>query len=226
MAAPPPNNTRANSLAEQRFQGYDYLDALTNNVRPNSGTFFMTDPRTGGVNPALQARLNAQKELAKTNVPKTGEQRYGFVNFGQGMDSKKNNRSWQEKFSVTPGAGLWALGINPDDPQAEAKAQAMLTRILNNPKYNTGVWGNKTWGRDDAKVPSVRQLMAQNPNIPATELLDYAKRAVQAQNALQPRNFDVMTIIDPIIAAGLGFVNPALSAAYMGAAQRAKAAIF
>ena len=32
MAAPPPNNMRANSLAEQRFQGYDYLDAMTNNV--------------------------------------------------------------------------------------------------------------------------------------------------------------------------------------------------
>ena len=220
MAAPPPNNTRANSLAEQRFQGYDYLDALTNNVKPNSGTFFMTDPRTGGVNPALQARLNAQKELAKTNVPKTGEQRYGFVNFGQGMDSKKNNRSWQEKFSVTPGAGLWALGINPDDPQAEAKAQAMLTRILNNPKYNTGVWGNKTWGRDDAKVPSVRQLMAQNPNISATELLDYSQRANQAQNALQPRDIGGM-ILDTFAQISLTVLsggNPTLAIMY-GAAK-------
>ena len=39
MAAPPPNNMRANSLAEQRFQGYDNLDFLTNNVKPNNGTF-------------------------------------------------------------------------------------------------------------------------------------------------------------------------------------------
>jgi hypothetical protein len=222
MAAPPPNNTRANSLAEQRFQGYDYLDALTNNVKPNSGTFFMTDPRTGGVNPALQARLNAQKELAKTNVPKTGEQRYGFVNFGQGMDSKKNNRSWQEKFSVTPGAGLWALGINPDDPQAEAKAQAMLGRLLNSkdPKYRQGVWGDATWGRDDAKVPSIRQLMAQNPNIPATELLDYSQRALQAQNALQPRDIGGM-ILDTfaqIALTALSGGNPTLAIMY-GAAK-------
>ena len=222
MAAPPPNNMRANSLAEQRFQGYDYLDALTNNVKPNSGTFFMTDPRTGGVNPALQARLNAQKELAKTNVPKTGEQRYGFVNFGQGMDSKKNNRSWQEKFSVTPGAGLWALAINPDDPQAEAKAQAMLGRLLNSkdPKYRQGVWGDKTWGRDDAKVPSIRQLMAQNPNIPATELLDYSQRALQAQNALQPRDIGGM-ILDTfaqIALTALSGGNPTLAIMY-GAAK-------
>lgn len=222
MATPPPNNTRANSLAEQRFQGYDYLDALTNNAKPNSGTFFMTDPRTGGVNPALQARLNAQKELAKTNVPKTGEQRYGFVNFGQGMDSKKNNRSFQEKFSVTPGAGLWALGINPDDPQAEAKAQAMLGRLLNSkdPKYRQGVWGDKTWGRDDAKVPSIRQLMAQNPNIPATELLDYSQRALQAQNALQPRDIGGM-ILDTfaqIALTALSGGNPTLAVMY-GAAK-------
>lgn len=216
MAAPPPNNTRANSLAEQRFQGYDYLDALTNNVKPNSGTFFMTDPRTGGLNPVFQQQLDQQKELAKTNVPKTGEQRYGFVNFGEGMDPDRNSRSWQKKFSNTPGAGLWALGINPDDPQAEAKAQAMLGRLLNSkdPKFHQGVWGDKTWGRDDAKVPSVRQLMAQNPNIPATELLDYSQLALQGQNALDPKDI----ALD--IAAGLTFfipgVGPAISATIKG----------
>jgi hypothetical protein len=138
------------------------------------------------------------------------------------MDSKKNNRSWQEKFSVTPGAGLWALAINPDDPQAEAKAQAMLGRLLNSkdPKYRQGVWGDKTWGRDDAKVPSIRQLMAQNPNIPATELLDYSQRALQAQNALQPRDIGGM-ILDTfaqIALTALSGGNPTLDIMY-GAAK-------
>ena len=166
--------------------GYDTLDFWLQKDKP---AVFM-----GLSQPQWNAMRDAQLNLAKTHVPKAGEQRYGFVNFGQGMDSKKNNRSWQEKFSNTKGAGLWALGINPDDPQAEAKAQAMLGRLLNSkdPKYHQSVWGDKTWGRDDAKVPSIRQLMAQNPNISATELLDYSQRALQAQNSLQPNDIGGM----------------------------------
>lgn len=154
-------------------------------------------------------------------LAKRGDIRYGFVRFGQGMDPEKDNRSWQEKFSNTKGAGLWAMGINPDDPQAEQKARAMLGRILNNPKYQTGVWGSTEWGRDDAKMPGVRQLLAANPNIKATELLDYAKRAPQAQNALQPRDIGE-GILDAVAMAGLTLMsggNPTLAMMY-GAARR------
>jgi hypothetical protein len=199
------------------FRGYDSLDALTN-MANSSGTFWMRDPQTGALNPALKAQLDQQEAASKTYVPQKGDQRYGFVRFGQGMDPERDNRSFQEKFSQTKGAGLWAMGINPDDPQAETKAQAMLKRILDNPKYTTGVWGDKTWGRDDAKVPSVRQLMAQNPNIPATELLDYSQRTLQAQNALQPRDIGGM-IADFLPQIALGFIpgaGPALAAAYGG----------
>jgi hypothetical protein len=220
MATPPPNNTLANTPARQRFLGYDYLDFLTNNVKPNSGTFFMTDPRTGGVNPTFQRVLDEQNTLAASRTPARGEQRYGFVRFGQGMDPERRNRSWQEKFSITPGAGLWAIGINPDDPQAEAKAKAYIERQLAanpyDPNAKQTIWGGGQWGRDDAKMPGIRQILAQNPNVSYAQLADYSQRALQTQNALQPRNFDLMTIVDPIITAGLGFINPALSAVYAG----------
>ena len=58
--------------------------------------------------------------------------------------------------------------------------------------------------------------MAQNPGVPVHKLFDMTARNYQAQNALPPRDFDIMTILDPIIVAGLGFINPALSAVYAG----------
>jgi hypothetical protein len=188
------------------------------NTPQSGGAFWMRDPQTGALNPALQTQINAQNTLAASRTPARGEQRYGFVRFGQGMDPERRNRSWQEKFSITPGAGLWAIGINPDDPQAEAKAKAYIERQIAanpyDPNAKQTIWGGGQWGRDDAKMPGIRQILAQNPNVSYTQLADYSQRALQTQNALQPRNFDVMTILDPIITAGLGFVNPALSAVY------------
>jgi hypothetical protein len=188
------------------------------NTPQSGGAFWMRDPQTGALNPALQTQINAQNTLAASRTPARGEQRYGFVRFGQGMDPERRNRSWQEKFSITPGAGLWAIGINPDDPQAEAKAKAYIERQLAanpyDPNAKQTIWGGGQWGRDDAKMPGIRQILAQNPNVSYTQLADYSQRALQTQNALQPRNFDLMTIVDPIITAGLGFINPALSAVY------------
>ena len=215
MATPPANNMLAKLPAGKEFGGYDMLDMYRSHASGN-------DWGPGYALIDWNALAKQESELAKAHVPKAGEQRYGFVNFGQGMDSEKNNRSWQEKFSTTKGAGLWALGINPDDPQAEAKAQAMLGRLLNSkdPKFHQSVWGDKTWGRDDAKVPSIRQLMAQNPNIPATELLDYSQRALQAQNALQPNDIGGM-IADTFAEIALTVLsggNPTLAIMY-GAAK-------
>ena len=211
---------KATKATAPAFRGYESLDALTN-LSKNGGTaFWMTDPKTGKLNSALQAQVDQQKAAAASYVPKDGDMRYGFVRFGQGMDPEKDNRSWQEKFSTTKGAGLWAMGINPDDPRAEEIAQKTLKSILNNPKYTDGVWGSKEWGRDDAKMPSVRQIMAQNPNIPATELLDYAKRMPQAQNALQPRDIGGM-VLDTFAEIALTVLsggNPTLAVMY-GAAK-------
>ena len=215
------NSSSANSAAyaipaEQKWMGYDYYDSLDN---PNSG---LNQGLFGMQLPHIDRVRDAQRVMAKTHAPAVGEERYGFVQFGKGMNPDRNNRSFQEKFSTTKGAGLWALGINPDDPQAEAKAQAMLGRLLNSkdPKFHQSVWGDKTWGRDDAKVPSIRQLMAQNPNIPATELLDYSQRALQAQNSLQPNDIGGM-VLDTFAEIALTVLsggNPTLAIMY-GAAK-------
>lgn len=85
------------------FRGYDSLDALTN-LSKSGGSFWMTDPKTGKLNPALQAQVDQQKAAAASYVPKDGDMRYGFVRFGKGMDPEKDNRSFQEEFSNTKGA--------------------------------------------------------------------------------------------------------------------------
>jgi len=211
--APPQGFATGGNVAAPAFGGYDGIDALKN-IQKNGGAFWLKDPRTGGLNPALKARLDQQTALGASRTPERGEQRYGFVRFGEGMDPERDNRSWQEKFSNTKGAGLWAIGINPDDPQAEQKAKAYIERVLANPKYKTGVWGSTEWGRDDAKMPGVRQLIAQNPNISYADLADYAKRAPQAQNALDPR--DIGLDIGAALAMLVPGVGPAISATIKG----------
>lgn len=214
MAAPKTTAPATSTLpAEDKWMGYDALDFYRNN--PTLTAF-------GQELPQYQKVRDAQLEKAKAHVPTAGEERYGFVQFGKGMNPDRDNRSFQEKFSKTEGAGLWAAGINPDDPQAEQKAKAMLDRLLANkdPKYHQSVWGDKEWGRDDLKVPGIRQLMAQNPNIPATQLIDYAWRAPQAQNALQPNDIGGM-IGDTLAEIALTVMsggNPTLAVMY-GAAK-------
>ena len=202
------------------FRGFEALDALNNNY--NANAFWNYAPE--GSKSAFQQMADQQRELAKTAVPKRGDQRYGFVKFGQGMDPERDNRSWQEKFSKTDGAGLWAIGINPDDPQAEAKAKAYIERQLAanpyDPQAKHDIWGMGEWGRDDAKMPGVRQILAQNPNVSYAQLADYSKRMPQAQNALQPRDIggmigDTLAQIALTVASG---GNPTLAVLY-GAAK-------
>jgi hypothetical protein len=127
-----------------------------------------------------------------------------------------------KRFANSPGAGLYARGIDPESPTVEQDTLAWLKRYRENPNNRKGQAGynrafsEAQYGRDDARQPGLKTLMAQNPNAPVHALFDMTARNYQAQNALAPRDFDVMTILDPIIATGLGFINPALSAAYMG----------
>jgi hypothetical protein len=211
---PPQGFAAGGNVAAPAFRGYDGLDYLRNNVKPNSGTFWMTDPRTGGVNPTFQRALDEQNAIAASRTPARGEQRYGFVNFGQGMDPERDNHSWQEKFSETKGAGLWAIGINPDDPQAEQKAKAYIERQLAanpyDPRAKETIWGGKTWGRDDAKMPGIRAIIESNPDVSYAELADYSRRALQAQNALKPK--DIGLDIGSVLALALPVIGPTISA--------------
>jgi hypothetical protein len=155
--------------------------------------------------------------------PKKGDVRvFNGVKVRFGLSGGFRHDEDVKRFANSPGAGLYARGIDPESPTVEQDTLAWLKRYRENPNNRKGQAGynrafsEAQYGRDDARQPGLKTLMAQNPNAPVHALFDMTARNYQAQNALAPRDFDVMTILDPIIATGLGFINPALSAAYMG----------
>jgi len=155
--------------------------------------------------------------------PKKGDVRvFNGVKVRFGMSGGFRHDEDVKRFANSPGAGLYARGIDPESPTVEQDTLAWLKRYRENPNNRKGQAGynrafsEAQYGRDDARQPGLKTLMAQNPNAPVHALFDMTARNYQAQNALAPRDFDVMSILDPIITVGLGFVNPALSAAYAG----------
>jgi len=155
--------------------------------------------------------------------PKKGDVRvFNGVKVRFGMSGGFHHDEDVKRFATSEGAGLWARGIDPSSPTVEQDTIAWLKRYSANPNNRKGqpgynrAFSEAEYGRDDARQPGLRTLMAQNPGVPVHKLFDMTARNYQAQNALPPRDFDIMTILDPIIATGLGFINPALSAAYMG----------
>ena len=171
--------------------------------------------------------------MATYRRPQKGDVRvFNGVKVRFGMSGGFKHDEDVKRFATSEGAGLWARGIDPSSPTVEQDTIAWLKRYSANPNNRKGQAGynrafsEAEYGRDDARQPGLRTLMAQNPGVPVHKLFDMTARNYQAQNALPPRDFDIMTIIDPIIAAGLGFVNPALSAAYMGGRTAGKGGDF
>jgi len=155
--------------------------------------------------------------------PKKGDVRvFNGVKVRFGMSGGFHHDEDVKRFATSEGAGLWARGIDPSSPTVEQDTIAWLKRYSTNPNNRKGqpgynrAFSEAEYGRDDARQPGLRTLMAQNPGVPVHKLFDMTARNYQAQNALPPRDFDIMTILDPIITAGLGFINPALSAVYAG----------
>jgi hypothetical protein len=155
--------------------------------------------------------------------PKKGDVRvFNGVKVRFGVSGGFKHDEDVKRFANSPGAGLYARGIDPESPTVEQDTLAWLKRYRENPNNRKGQAGynrafsEAQYGRDDARQPGLKTLMAQNPNAPVHALFDMTARNYQAQNALAPRDFNIMSILDPIIATGLGFINPALSAAYMG----------
>lgn len=161
--------------------------------------------------------------MATYRRPKKGDVRvFNGVKVRFGMSGGFKHDEDVKRFATSEGAGLWARGIDPSSPTVEQDTIAWLKRYSANPNNRKGQAGynrafsEAEYGRDDARQPGLQTLMAQNPGVPVHKLFDMTARNYQAQNALPPRDFDIMTVLDPIIATGLGFINPALSAAYMG----------
>ena len=161
--------------------------------------------------------------MATYRRPKKGDVRvFNGVKVRFGLSGGFRHDEDVKRFANSPGAGLYARGIDPESPTVEQDTLAWLKRYRENPNNRKGQAGynrafsEAQYGRDDARQPGLKTLMAQNPNAPVHALFDMTARNYQAQNALAPRDFNIMSILDPIITVGLGFVNPALSAAYAG----------
>lgn len=156
--------------------------------------------------------------------PKKGDVRvFNGVKVRFGMSGGFHHDEDVKRFATSEGAGLWARGIDPSSPTVEQDTIAWLKRYSANPNNRKGqpgynrAFSEAEYGRDDARQPGLRTLMAQNPGVPVHKLFDMTARNYQAQNALPPRDFDIMTILDPIIAATAGyFLGPWAGAAYLG----------
>jgi len=156
--------------------------------------------------------------------PKKGDVRvFNGVKVRVGMSGGFKHDEDVKRFATSDGAGLWARGIDPNSPTVEQDTIAWLKRYSANPNNRKGqpgynrAFSEAEYGRDDARQPGLQTLMAQNPGVPVHKLFDMTARNYQAQNALPPRDFDIMTILDPIIAATAGyFLGPWAGAAYLG----------
>ena len=156
--------------------------------------------------------------------PKKGDVRvFNGVKVRFGMSGGFKHDEDVKRFATSDGAGLWARGIDPNSPTVEQDTIAWLKRYSANPNNRKGqpgynrAFSEAEYGRDDARQPGLQTLMAQNPGVPVHKLFDMTARNYQAQNALPPRDFDIMTILDPIITAATGyFLGPWAGALYMG----------
>lgn len=156
--------------------------------------------------------------------PKKGDVRvFNGVKVRFGMSGGFKHDEDVKRFATSDGAGLYARGIDPNSPTVEQDTIAWLKRYSANPNNRKGqpgynrAFSEAEYGRDDARQPGLQTLMAQNPGVPVHKLFDMTARNYQAQNALPPRDFDIMTILDPIITATVGyFMGPWAGALYMG----------
>ena len=156
--------------------------------------------------------------------PKKGDVRvFNGVKVRFGMSGGFHHDEDVKRFAMASGAGLWARGIDPNSPTVEQDTIAWLKRWFARPDTKKGqpnynrAFSDPYYGRDDARQPGLQTLIKQHPNVPVHLLFDVAARSYQAQNALPPRDFDIMSILDPIITVATGyFLGPWAGAAYAG----------
>lgn len=155
-----------------------------------------------------------------TRVQEYGGAFYGVPGLSPSSVEKPSGgwRAYQGSVSRAPGAGLVTIGIDPRDPNREAKVRAWIDyhKARGTGLWQKGAWGNE-FGREDARIPGFAALKKQYPNAPDDQILDAVIRGMYAQSALPPRSFDFMDIVDPIIEAGLTWAsggNPTLAVMY------------
>jgi hypothetical protein len=132
----------------------------------------------------------------------------GGAKFGQNTFFSQD---YSKQVSKVPGSGVYSLGIDPSDPNAEAYASAFIRAKENTSTGPGTAWskilGDGKWGRFDAKVPGLKALKAQFPKASNLQLLDAVVRMAHSQAALEPVD-DTMKILGPLMIAAGVFLAP------------------
>jgi hypothetical protein len=140
----------------------------------------------------------------------------GGAKFGQNTFFSQD---YSKQVSKVPGSGVYSLGIDPSDPNANAYAAAFIRAKENSATGPGTAWskilGDGQWGRFDAKVPGLKALKAQFPKATDLQLLDAVVRMAHSQAALEPVD-DTMKILGPLIVAAGVFLAPAAVGALGG----------
>jgi hypothetical protein len=144
----------------------------------------------------------------------------GGAKFGQNTFF---SQAYSKQVSKAPGAGVYSLGIDPSDPNANAYAAAFIRAKENSSTGPGTAWskilGDGKWGRFDAKVPGLKALKAQFPKATDLQLLDAVVRMAHSQAALDPVD-DTMSILGPLMVAAGVFLGP-LAATALGSTMGA-----
>lgn len=139
------------------------------------------------------------------NAPKKGDAfpNGTFVKFGGGLNM---GRKEQKGAAVRPGAGVWALGFDPRDPNFESNVTAWLAKHKNasgvyvDDKGRPINWMNGehkgNWGKQN--VPSFKKLKEMYPDKSDGVLLDAAFRGAFSESSIPATNF-LEQMIDPLV---------------------------
>lgn len=115
-----------------------------------------------------------------------------YTKFGMGMYEGMGAKE-QKAAGARPGAGAWAVGIDPRAPDAAAQVERYLARYRNpdgtyhDAKGNPSNWMNRIPG-----------LLAQNPGIDPLAAFDAAYRMQMTESSKPPTNFFTEYLMDPL----------------------------
>lgn len=192
----------------------------------SGGTLTYRDPYAGIVDKIQGTQKAAQDEQRKQNggaIQGDPFPNATWVKFGGGLNM---GRKEQKGAAVRPGAGVWALGFNPKDPNFEAKVTSWLAKHRNaagvyvDDKGRPINWMNGEnkgfWGKQN--VPSFKKLKEMYPDKSDGVLLDAAFRGAFSESSIPATNF-LEQMIDPIVEVVLNTIGNAIAPGWGTAAS-------
>lgn len=155
-------------------------------------------------------------------APKAGSSVVGGAHYGGDYDpgSPWNiefghmRANQQKQIASTPGSILQDMGIDRNNPQAEALLKAQMDKFMKeNPDHIiTKAMTSDQFGRKDGKSYGYTYFDKKYPGMSYMDKVDAAIRGIAGQNALPPRGIE-LGILEPLLQIAAGAINPWLGAA-------------